>query len=124
MKHSKTFVTVLAMLVLGTVAAWAADATGTWKSTMETPRGTMERTFVLKQDGDKLTGKIVTQQGEREIKDGKVKGDSIEFSIEQPGRDGGPARTTTYKGKLDGDTIKGSVGMGERNMDWTATRQK
>ena len=38
---------------LATVAV-AGDVSGKWLSKMETPRGTFERTFVLKQEGRKL----------------------------------------------------------------------
>lgn len=118
---------VLAFLVLATLAALplvAADLTGNWKSSTETPNGIIERTFAFKQDGDKLTGKIVTQRGETEIKDGKVNGEEFSFTAEQPARGGGPARTVTYKGKADGDKITGTIGMGDNTREWTATRQK
>ena len=124
MKFGKVVLPVFAVLVLAPMVAYAADLTGSWKSSMETPNGTFERTFVLKQDGDKLTGKIVTQRGETEIKDGKVKGDEFEFTVEQPGRGGGPARTVAYKGKVSGDTLKGTFNTPQGDREWTATKQK
>lgn len=121
MKFSKGLVFV-AVLMLATVVAYAADLNGSWKSSMETPNGTFERTFVFKVDGDKLTGKIVTQRGETEIKDGKVKGDEFEFTVEQSR--GGQTMSVPYKGKVEGDTLKGTMGAGERAREFTATRQK
>ncbi len=64
MAHSGTFaagrsIFMKRLLVLAAVFALsvlAADVTGTWKATAEGPNGTMERTFVLKAEGDKLTG--------------------------------------------------------------------
>lgn len=125
MKLSKGLVFV-AVLMLASLVAYAADLTGSWTSTVETPNGKFERTFVLKQDGAKLTGKIVSMRGdqkvEAEIKDGKVNGAEFEFTVEQSR--GGNTMTVPYKGKLDGDTLKGTQGAGERAREFTATRAK
>ena len=122
MKKLAVLTLTAALLSLLAIPAMAGDASGSWKSKMETPRGTQERTFVLKQDGDKLTGKIVTPRGETEIKDGKITGDDIEFKAEQRRQDA--SITVTYKGKITGDSITGTMNMGERTVDWTATREK
>ncbi len=113
----------LALLVAVWTAA-AADVSGTWKSKFETPRGTRERTYVLKQEGDKLTGKIITPRGETEIKEGKVSGDEIEFKAEQRrGPDAEPI-TVLYKAKVSGDKLEGTMQMGEKTVPFTATREK
>ena len=113
---------------LATVAV-AGDVSGKWVSKMETPRGTFERTFVLKQDGAKLTGKIVTRRGENdietEIKDGKVNGDEIEFKAEQRMGQGGDTVTAAYKAKVSGDKLTGTMQVGDRpSREWTATKGK
>ena len=51
---------LLAVIALLALPALAADVTGTWKATAEGPNGTMERTFVLKVDGNKLTGETTS----------------------------------------------------------------
>ena len=62
--------------------AFAADVTGTWKGKAETPNGTTERTFVFKVDGTKLTGETSSDMlGKSEIKDGKIDGDNLSFTI-------------------------------------------
>lgn len=115
---------VLALFLSAATAVQAADVTGNWKSTFETPRGTMERTFVFKQDGNKLTGKIITPRGEAEIKDGKVSGDEIEFSVEQQ-RPGGEKVVVPYKAKVSGDEMKGTfTGPGGQTREWSAKREK
>jgi len=38
----------------------AADIAGTWKATAEGPNGAIERTFVFKVDGTKLTGETTS----------------------------------------------------------------
>ena len=66
---------LFAMFALTALAALAADISGTWKGTAETPNGTVERTFVFKQDGSKLTGETTSQMmGKSEITEGKVEG--------------------------------------------------
>lgn len=114
------------LFALLATTAVAGDVTGSWKSKVETQRGTMERTFVLKQDGDKLTGKIVNPRGEVEIKDGTVKGDEIEFKAEQ--RMGGPdgaVVTVLYKAKVTGDKLEGTMQSGDRPArEFTATKEK
>jgi hypothetical protein len=75
----KRLVFVLAAFAL---AALAADVTGTWKGTADTPMGPVERTFVFKVDGNKLTGETTSSMsGKSTIADGKVDGDKIEFNL-------------------------------------------
>ena len=53
----------LAVVLGGGRPATAADATGTWKWTVERDGNTIETTLKLKQDGEKLTGTIRGRQG-------------------------------------------------------------
>ena len=104
---------------------WAADITGSWRSTVENPRGKFEQLFLLKQAGDKLTGYIASPQGRREeIKDGKIAGDQITFTVARQQPDG-KTKMVPYKGKVKGDTIDGTfVGPGGHLQQWSARREK
>ena len=67
------------------------------------------------------------QGPEAEIKDGKVENGELSFKVVRSRN--GTDITTTYTGKLDGDTIKGKIestgGQTTRPArDWTATRAK
>ena len=67
-----------------TVSAQTVNVTGTWKADIETPIGLIKYTFLLKQDGEKLTGMINREndQGVRndvELTEGKILGNSIAF---------------------------------------------
>jgi hypothetical protein len=107
------------------VASFAADATGVWKAEYQTPNGdTRTSTFHLKADGAKLTGKIVSQMGEVEIKDGKVEGDNVAFSVVR--NFNGNEMTINYAGAVSADEmkLKMSFGGGDRTMDMVAKRQK
>lgn len=95
---------ILLLLAFCSVTALAADVTGKWKSTVETPTGKDERTFTFKQDGTALTGETSSASvGKSVIESGAVKGDEVVFSItvKIPGND----LKINYKGKLSGDSI-------------------
>jgi hypothetical protein len=116
---------LLVAFMLCVVGAFAADITGTWKATGDGQNGPMERTFTFKQDGAKLTG--VTESsfaGKSEIKDGKVDGDTVTFSIAL--KFGDQDMTMKYTGKVAGNEIKfkaeGSDGGG-MTMEWVAKKQ-
>jgi hypothetical protein len=91
---------VLVLLAV-TVAAFAADINGKWTAQVPGRQGqTREATFTFKVEGDKLTGSMGGQQGDRQITDGKVSGDTITFAVEsQRGKQ-------TYTGTVAGDEIK------------------
>ena len=62
--------------------ALAADVTGTWTGTMSMGDQQFSLTYNLKQTGDKLTGTLLTPQGDSlEILDGKVSGDKVSFAV-------------------------------------------
>ena len=133
--RSAVRVLVCMTLVMAGVSAMAAaddkkaDATGTWKWTMQGRQGGQGRevSLTLKQDGDKLTGKMGGGQNEVEIKDGKIDKDgTLSFAVTRKRQD--MEFTTKYSGKLEGDTIKGKQ-ENERNgqtqsRDWEAKRAK
>lgn len=74
---------LLLTIALQTLAVFAADVTGVWKSEFESQIGQQKYTFTFQQDGTKLTGKANSEAGERkreaELKEGKVEGDTISF---------------------------------------------
>jgi hypothetical protein len=130
---------VCAVLALGGLATAsaeekAASATGTWSWTVQGREGGAERkmTLDLKQDGEKLTGKISSpgRDGgaarETEITDGSVKGADVAFSVTREFN--GNKMTTKYTGKLTADAITGKAESkgrdGEdRSRDWTAKKE-
>jgi hypothetical protein len=105
------------LLALFAVCALAADVTGTWKGSIETPNGAREVTLHLKADGDKLTGTMSGRQGDVEIQDGKIDGDNISFVFAR-----GDFKMQ-YKGKVSGDQIKFDITMGDRTFQMTAKKQ-
>jgi hypothetical protein len=52
---------------------------------------------------------------------GKIVGNEIEFTFTMAGPEG--EMTIVHKGKVDGETMKGTISMGEMGeMEWTAKR--
>jgi hypothetical protein len=122
---------VFALGFLAEAKAQDKGASGTWTWSVAGRQGRPDRKFTakLKVEGDKLTGKVTSpgrngQENETDIKDGKVKGDEISFSVTREFN--GNSMTTKYNGKVSGDTLKGKMET-ERNgepvsRDWEAKR--
>jgi hypothetical protein len=124
----KILATLLALVAFQAASANAADPNGTWKWSFTTQNGQeFELTMTLKADGEKLTGEITLPMGDKiEIKEGAFKNDEVSFSTEF--KRGDNTIKTKYKGKVEGDTIKGKTER-ERNgeimtRDWEPKRQK
>ncbi|HKF46545.1 MAG TPA: hypothetical protein VKB38_04255 [Terracidiphilus sp.] len=113
----------LLFVTFGAMTVLAADITGKWTGTLETPRGTQNLTFNFKVDGAALTGTITTPRGDSDITDGKIDGDNVSFT--QKVSFNGNDFTINYAGKVNGDTIKFTRTMGDRPaIEFTATRAK
>lgn len=109
---------LLSLAALCAIIASAADISGNWKGTAEGPNGAIERTFVFKQDGTKLTGETTSEfLGKSVINDGKVEGNDISFSI--TANFNGEERKLSYKGTVSGDEIKLSSDFGGQSINWT-----
>jgi hypothetical protein len=95
---------ILTMAAVFAAMLTAADITGNWKGTAQGPNGTIERTFVFKQDGTKLTGETTSSfTGKSTIEEGKVEGDAVTFSINAKFQDNDVK--LIYKGKITGEEI-------------------
>ena len=93
---------LLILVALFAVTAIAADVTGTWKGTAQTPNGPTERTFVFKVEGATLTGETRSEMfGTSKIKNGKVDGDNLSFSITASFQ--GNETEIKYTGKVSSD---------------------
>lgn len=109
-----------------TVAALAADPSGTWKWTVQSPNGEIHTTLKLELKDGKLTGAYSNQFGDTTIKNASFKEDVIAFEVVR--NLNGSDFVVKYHGKLEGDTIKGTLeapnpGGGESmKLDWNAKR--
>lgn len=107
-----------------------ADPNGTWKWTVTRGDNKIDMTLKLKLDKDKLTGTLKgggQNSTETEIADATFKDGEVAFSVTRERN--GTKRTTKYKGKVDGDSIKGKTEYKNQNgedqsRDWDAKRDK
>src|SRR5262245_24846545 len=73
---------LLLVALVFAINASAVDIAGTWKGSAETPDGAIERTFVVKVAGNRVTGETSSQRmGKSQITDGRIDGDTVKFSI-------------------------------------------
>ena len=106
--------------------AFAADPAGAWKWTVQAPNGAIDTTLKLESKDGKLSGSYSNEYGEAAISDASFRNDELAFSVV---RDfGGNTFVLNYRGKLEGDAIKGTIetpgfGGGEtQKLDWNAKR--
>jgi hypothetical protein len=116
-----------------------AVSAGTWKVTQYTSGAgepASELTLKLQVDGGSLTGTLVKQEKSKRkahvcewpIKAAKLEGDEISFTVSRPiGARSGDV-ITTYRGRISGDTIKGTFSvevLGQSfSRNWEAARLK
>jgi hypothetical protein len=135
MKSPIKIIATLSAACFVTVAAFAADLSGTWKWSQPGRQGgaAIEQTLKLDLKGGLLTGTLLGGQGPQgqmpdvAIGDAVVKGDQVSFSVTREFN--GNKRVSKYEGKLEGDTLKGTVERQGREgnvmkSEWTATRAK
>jgi hypothetical protein len=81
---------------------YAADITGKWTGGSD---GGPNWVFNFKSDGSKVTGTMAGSDGtERPIKDGKLEGDNISFSVDSEWQ--GEAIKLVVKGKVSGNEMQ------------------
>jgi hypothetical protein len=113
---------LLALIFAFASLCLAADISGKWKADYTTDGGTARTTtFEFKVDGANFTGKIISASGDAAIKDGKIKGDEITFTVIR--NFNGDHVKINYKGKVSDDSIQFNVQFGDRDgFEITAKR--
>jgi hypothetical protein len=122
------------MLVQVHAADTKVDPSGTYVWSQPGRNGGPDRTntLTLKLDGEKLTGKLMApgrggaEPTATEIKDGKITGSEISFSIVRDFN--GTSITAKYSGKLADGAIKGKIDTERdgqtQSRDWEAKKQE
>jgi hypothetical protein len=121
-KHfSSIFFTLLLVTSCATLS-FAQSLSGDWEISLNTPIGPAQSKASLKQEGENISGKIKTRFGEFPIS-GTLKGADVtlKYTISADGNQ----LIVTLKGKVDGDTMKGSADFESAGTgDWTAEKVK
>jgi opacity protein-like surface antigen len=117
------------LLAVALCAVWlapirAADISGKWTASFDTQIGKQTYTFDFKVVGATLTGRAKSDNGDTEIKEGKVTGDTVTF-VENLNFQGMELKIT-YTGKIvSDDEIKFTRDVaGIANEELTAKRAK
>ncbi len=122
---TKWITSVCSWIGILALAAQAADIAGPWQAEFESPRGVQKYEFTFQTDGGKLTGKAVSQLGDRkreaELLEGTVAGDTLSF-VEVLNFQGNEVRIR-YTGKVGTDGIAFTREVGDfGKVDFKATR--
>ena len=118
----KVLIALLAASALLIAQGGKVDVTGNWSLQVNTQAGgTTTPSVTLKQEGEKLTGKYMSEAlGEANLT-GTVKGQQIEFSFDVNAQ--GFQLHVVYTGTVDGNAMKGKLSLGELG-DGTFTGKK
>ena len=100
---------ILFALVCSTILAQGGGDAGAWDVTLNSPQGTFNLQFNLKQDGEKVSGVVKSQRGELPL-EGTFKGKEVTLKWTTKYQDNDLPITLT--GALDGSTMKGSADYG------------
>ncbi len=119
----KTCLAAMAVLAVLAVAAWAVDVSGTWEMSSPGRDGQMmTRDITIVQDGTKIKVTMPGFRGGDPVTgDGTIEGNAIEWKIVRETPRG--TMEMVYKGTVDGDTMKGTFTMMDREVEWTAKKK-
>ncbi|NLH76944.1 MAG: hypothetical protein GX465_07895 [Acidobacteria bacterium] len=124
----KASLLVLSIAVLLTVAALAADVSGTWVMSRPGRGGEMmESDITIAQTGNaiKVTMPGRPNQdgtpGDPLVGEGTIEGNAIQWKVVRQTPRG--EMTMEYKGTVDGATMKGTFAMMDREVEWTAKKK-
>jgi len=120
----KAALAALAILAVVSLSAWAVDVTGTWEMSSPGRDGTMmTRDITIVQEGTKI--KVTLPPGPRGgdpiVAEGTIEGNAIAWKVVRQGPQG--EMIVNYKGTVEGDSMKGTMTIGEREIEWTAKKK-
>lgn len=127
MKTLRTLAAAFLAASVLTVAAFAADLSGSWKWTAQGRNGPMETTakLALSKEGA-LSGTVSGRNGDSPIGDASFKDGKVAFTVKREFN--GNSFVIKYEGQLEGDTITGTIERPGRDggapvkTEWKATR--
>jgi L-seryl-tRNA(Ser) seleniumtransferase len=96
--------------VLATPMLAQANAAGEWRVNFVVPTGTRSVSMVINQQRATLSGTVINEDGEFPLK-GRIADDQVTIVWSVP--EAGKMMELTMKGKLSGDTITGTLQVGD-----------
>ena len=97
-------------VTLVTVVRAQANAAGEWRVNFVVPTGTRSVEMVINQQRTTLSGTVINEDGEFPLK-GRITDDQVVVVWSVP--EAGKLMELTMKGKLAGDTITGTLQVGD-----------
>jgi hypothetical protein len=111
MKYVKTAIVAASFILSLASAAFAQNSVaGAWELTVDSPQGANTSTLALKQDGDKLTGELGSAMGSTPVT-GTFSAGSVAITANLDVQ--GTSLQLGISGKVDADTMTGSVKVGD-----------
>ena len=115
------FVMLLSMVA---AAQKPVNIAGKWETSSPGRDGqTMTSTITFEQDGEKLKGSIEGGRGPAAALEGSSKGNKVSFKVTRQ-RPDGQSMTIEYNATVEGDSMKGTRGFGDRTSEFTAKKVK
>ena len=99
-----------AALATPLLAQASASAAGEWRVNFVVPTGTRSVNMVINQQRATLSGTVINEDGEFPLK-GRINDDQVTIVWSVP--EAGKLMELTMKGKLSGDTITGTLQVGD-----------
>jgi hypothetical protein len=117
---ARLFSTLFAVVFVIAALSAQTSIAGDWELSINAPDGVMNATATLKQDGEKVTGSISSQQGKVDVA-GTYKAKKVElaFQMQTPN---GPL-DIKVNGDVDGADMKGIIDFGAGMADFTAKKK-
>lgn len=114
----KTTVSLSLILFVALIAVAADKITGTWIGKFVTDNDESASTYILKAEGETLTGNVSSELGVLPIYDGKISGETVSFKVNVSGL------IFQHTGKVNNDTLTLKLSVGENEMQGKFVRAK
>jgi imidazolonepropionase-like amidohydrolase len=98
----------------------AVNIAGKWSATISGPMGEMEMTLEIEQEGNTISGKIVSNFGQWDISDGILSGNDLTFVV--AANIMGESVELSFSGKAEKDFIEGTFSFTGGSAELEATR--
>lgn len=99
----------------------ASPAAGVWSVVLQAPGNEITATLNLKQDGEAVSGEVVTPHGTARISEGRLAGNELTlgYSLNVEGQQ----IQIVSRGRIDGDNIRGTMEAMGQNFSFSGSRR-